>query len=99
MLTPERVAEFHRFAHAVTAWGVEQDDIRVIAAVGSWARGQAHMDSDLDLVIITVDKHRYLSDNLWVADAVGQDAQVVARAQDWGALTERRVVLSSGFEI
>jgi uncharacterized protein len=56
------------------------------------------MDSDLDLVILTVDKQRYLTDQRWVPGALGREAKVV-RTQHWGPLTERRVVLPSGFEI
>jgi hypothetical protein len=65
-----------------------------------WACHNAHDTgwSDLDLVILTVDKQRYLTDGWWVPGAVGQQAEVV-RTHDWGPLTERRVVLQSGFEI
>lgn len=98
MVTPERVAEYHETVRSVTAWAAGRQDITGVAAVGSWARNAPRMDSDLDLVILTVDRQRYLTDDTWVPDAVGQHAEVV-RTQDWGPLTERRVVLRSGFEI
>jgi hypothetical protein len=98
MVTPERAAEYHGIVRSVTAWADGQQDITGIAAVGSWARDEPRMDSDLDLVILTVDKQRYSTDGWWVPGAVGQQADVV-RTQDWGPLTERRVVLQSGFEI
>lgn len=98
MVTPERAAEFHAIVRSVTAWADGQQDITGIAAVGSWARNQARMDSDLDLVVLTVDKQQYLTDDWWVPGAVGQEGKVI-RTQDWGPLTERRVVLRSGFEI
>ena len=56
------------------------------------------MDSDVDLVILTDGKERYLSDSLWVRAAVGEPAEIL-RTQDWGPLTERRIVLTSGLEI
>ena len=67
-------------------------------SVGSWARKNARMDSDVDLVILTDGKERYLADWSWVLDAVGQPAGIL-RTQDWGPLTERRIVLPSGLEI
>jgi hypothetical protein len=56
------------------------------------------MSSDVDLVILTEDKRRYLDDESWIHVALGQAAQLV-RTQEWGPLTERRVRLSSGLEV
>ncbi len=75
-----------------------QEDIIGVAVVGSWARKNARMDSDVDLVILTQDKERYLADSSWVPAAVGERAGIL-RTQDWGPLTERRIVLPSGLEI
>lgn len=98
MVTPERAAEYHGVVRSVTAWADGQHDITGLAAVGSWARSEPRMDSDLDLVVLTADKQRYLADDRWVLGAVGQQAELV-RTQDWGPVTERRVALQSGFEI
>lgn len=98
MVTPERAAEFHAIVRSVTAWGEGRQDITGIAVVGSWARDHAGMDSDLDLVVLTADKVQYCTDDRWVPGAVGQEAKVVG-TRDWGSLTERRVLLPSGFEI
>jgi uncharacterized protein len=56
------------------------------------------MDSDVDLVVLTDDKERYIADVRWVPDAVGEAAELV-RTEDWGPLTERRVALPSGLEV
>ena len=98
MVTPERAAEYHRILRYLTAWAGAQQDITGIAVVGSWARNEPRTDSDLDLVILTVDKQRYVTDAWWAPGAVGQHAEVI-RTQEWGPLTERRFVLQSGFEI
>jgi len=98
MVTSERAAEYQGIVRSVTAWADEQHDIAGVAAVGSWARYEPRMDSDLDLVVLTVDKQRYLTATSWVPEAVGRQAKIV-RTQGWGPLTERRVVLRSGFEI
>jgi predicted nucleotidyltransferase len=98
MVTPARAAECDEIVRSVTAWAAGQHDITGIAAVGSWARAEPRVDSDLDLVILTVDRQRYVADASWVLRALSQQAEIV-RTQDWGPLTERRVVLQSGFEI
>ena len=46
----------------VVAWAGRQSDIRAVALVGSYARGSAHADSDIDLVLLCVDPARYLKD-------------------------------------
>lgn len=98
VVTPTRVAEYHGVVRSVTSWAERRRDITGVAVVGSWARGEPRMDSDLDVVVLTTDEHRYLTDDRWVTAAVGQRAALV-RTRDWGALTERRVALPSGFEI
>lgn len=98
MVTPERVAEYHEIVRCVTAWAAGRHDIIGVAAVGSWARNEPRMDSDLDLVVLTVARQGYVADDEWIPGAIGQQADVV-RTRRWGPLTERRVVLRSGFEI
>lgn len=98
MLTPDRVAEYGRVVRAVTAWATRRRDIIGVAVVGSWARGQARMDSDVDLVVLTDDWEPYVSNTSWVAAAVGGPADLV-RTRRWGPLTERRVALPSGLEV
>jgi uncharacterized protein len=50
------------------------------------------------MVILTVDEDRYLTRDDWVEESVAQPAEVV-RTQEWGPLTERRVLLPSGLEV
>ncbi len=98
MVTSARASEYRRIVKSVTQWAKAQRDIVGAAVVGSWAREQAHMDSDIDLVIVTADKARYLSNGSWVGAAVGEPAELV-RTQDWGPLKERRLALPSGLEV
>ena len=98
MLTADRVGEYLRVLRAVAEWAATQNGLAGVAVVGSWARNEARMDSDVDLVVLTDDPERYLADDSWTASAVGGPAQVV-RTQDWGPLTERRIALQSGLEI
>ncbi|HEX6420021.1 MAG TPA: nucleotidyltransferase domain-containing protein [Acidimicrobiales bacterium] len=97
-VTSGRRRDYLRVVRSVAAWATQQPDVVGVAVVGSWARGQARMDSDVDLVVLTNDKDRYITDGRWVPDAVGESAELV-RTQEWGPLTERRVVLRSGLEV
>lgn len=98
IVTPDRASECVRVVRSVAEWAAEQRDIVGVAIVGSWAREQARMDSDLDLVILTDDRERYLSDGAWARAVLGEPAELI-RTQRWGPLTERRVALPSGLEI
>lgn len=50
------------------------------------------MDSDVDLVVLTTNTE--IHDEGWIAEAAPPGAELVNTA-DWGALVERRVVLTS----
>jgi predicted nucleotidyltransferase len=93
-----RRAEYERILDRLAAWASVQADIVAIAVVGSWARGQPRMDSDIDAVVLTTDTARYTGRDDWVAAAAGHAAPIVRR-QDWGVLQERRVRLPSGLEV
>lgn len=94
----ERVAQYVEILARFTRWAQEQDDIRAVAVVGSWARRAACMDSDVDLVILTRHKERYAAREGWVPVALSEHVEFV-RTQEWGPLTERRVRLSTGLEV
>jgi predicted nucleotidyltransferase len=98
MVSGARVAEYEGVAASVTQWAESQAEIVAVGVVGSWARGNQHGDSDLDLVVLTPHKTVYTATDGWVEAAVGQSVPVVRRAE-WGALTERRLRLPSGFEV
>ena len=93
-----RLAEYEAILAAVREWASQQPDVKGVAVVGSWARGVVRMDSDIDLVVLTDRRQRYLEDRDWIEQACGQQAELV-RTQDWGALSERRVRIASGLEI
>lgn len=98
VITADRVAEYDDVVRSVVAWASGQRDIVAVAVVGSWARGEAHMGSDIDLVVVTDDKERYLSDDSWVPLALDEPGKLI-RTRDWGPLTERRVSLRSGLDV
>jgi predicted nucleotidyltransferase len=58
------------FLAQVKQWAEQQSDIKGVLLVGSYARGAARADSDIDLVILTTSPRRYL-DNMSFADHFG----------------------------
>ena len=98
MLTPDRVAEYRRIVRSVSAWAAGREDVAGVAVVGSWARDQARIDSDVDFVVLTDQQARYLADDSWVAAALGERAEFL-RTASWGVLAEWRVALPSGLEV
>lgn len=55
------------FLHAVATWVHNQEDILAVGLVGSWARGTARADSDVDLVLIVADPDTYMNTDAWVS--------------------------------
>jgi uncharacterized protein len=88
--------EVERLLDAVRRWAVGQADLRAVALVGSWARGTARADSDVDVVLLTDTPAVYLDDERWIATF---GATGVVRTQEWGVVTERRLAMASGLEV
>lgn len=98
MVDVSRAREFEAVVAAVAAWARSRPDVRGLAVVGSWARGEARQDSDVDLVVLTDAVASYCGDDGWIRAALAADAEIVRR-QTWGAVTERRARLCSGLEV
>lgn len=96
LVSRRRQEEVDGVLAVIRRWAAERLDLRAVALVGSWARGAARPDSDVDVVLLTEDQATYLQDVAWLA-AFG--ATGVVRTRQWGAVTERRVVLASGLEL
>ena len=98
MVTDERRREYTEVCDAVVGWASERPDIKGVAVVGSWARSEPRMDSDVDLVILTTEKGAYSASEAWASMAVLQPAEMI-RTQEWGPMSERRIRLASGLQI
>jgi uncharacterized protein len=82
--------------HAVFAWAAGRPDLRAVALVGSWARGDPSAGSDVDLVLLTDTPAAYIDSDL-LCSALG--ARRPACTRTWGRLVERRLAMPSGLEI
>ncbi len=58
--------DIQNFLTQIVHWAKNQKDISGIALVGSYARGTANLDSDIDLVILAKNHKNYLTDLTWL---------------------------------
>lgn len=84
------------FLNAFVTWASAHSDVQAIALVGSYARGDARDDSDVDLVILTNQPQRYIEDLKWI-ERFGTVKQ--PQTEDYGKLTSIRVWYQNGLEV
>ena len=96
MVTEERANEVGALIARLDGWARGRPEVVAFGLVGSWARSEAKMDSDLDVVLLAEDRESIVRDDAWV-HALGGTGLV--RTRGWGPVTERRFVLPSGFEV
>ncbi|MFD5271472.1 nucleotidyltransferase domain-containing protein [Streptomyces sp. NPDC058335] len=95
-LSVERRDEVRAVIERVTGWAAGRADVGGVLLVGSWARGAARADSDVDLIVLTTEPGRYADDEAWVRElALGE----VIRNRVWGPVTEWRHITASGLEV
>jgi GNAT superfamily N-acetyltransferase len=81
---------------AVTAWALAHEDIRAMALVGSWARGNPHRDSDIDLLLLSNRADEYRRRRKWLTevDFEGVGYRVLStKNASYGAVWSRHVTL------
>jgi predicted nucleotidyltransferase len=96
MLTAGREQEVEALIGTIRAWVRGRSDVLAAAMVGSWARGEARMDSDVDVVLLTEDAAPFIDADGWAREL---GAVSIIRTQRWGVLTERRLALKSGLVV
>ena len=77
----------------VATWAKQEDRVRAVALVGSYARGAERMASDVDLVVLS-DTPGSLEDARWF-EQLRPGARLI-RSEVWGPVRERRFRLASG---
>ena len=88
--------EIESFLERVRNWAEIQNDIKAILLVGSYARGQAHEDSDIDLVLMTNEPDKYLNDYSF-AETFGNISEI--EKEFWGRVTSLRIWYKDSFEV
>jgi len=90
------IEDIRDFLDKFIAWAAIQRDIQAVALVGSYARGAARNDSDIDLVILTDQFPKYMEDARWI-ELFGPVEKV--QTEDYGNLTSIRVWYQNGPEV
>ena len=90
------IEHIHDFLDSFVSWTSDQPDVQATALVGSYARGAAKDDSDIDLVVLTDQPQKYLDDLKWM-----ERFGVIKKHQteDYGKLTSLRVWYQNGYEV
>ena len=90
------IAHIQNFIRDITRWASTQVDIKAIALVGSYARGSATEDSDIDLVMLVDHPAKYLENTEWTRQFGSVERQRVER---FGLVTSLRVWYAGGREV
>lgn len=84
------------YIKAFEKWSNEQIDIKGVAVAGSFARGDFHSQSDIDLVIICANKEETL-------EQIKKDFRFhpieKSSLEEWGILTSLRIFYCNGLEV
>jgi predicted nucleotidyltransferase len=93
MKTVEHIRDF---LDKFVTWAARQPDIQGVALVGSYARGEAKDDSDIDLVILTELPQKYLAEVQWP-----KRFGIVEKreSEDYGRLISLRIWYQDGREV
>ena len=85
-----------RLLAQIKEWAEAQRDITGVLLVGSHARGTGRADSDVDLVILTIQPEAYL-ESISFAERFGSIS--ASQKEDWGRVTSVRVWYEGGPEV
>jgi predicted nucleotidyltransferase len=63
-----KIIEANAIVSAVTSWPIKRGDIRAMALVGSWARGNPREVSDIDLLLLSDHQDEYRRRRKWLTE-------------------------------
>jgi len=93
-------AQLEQILAAIAAWARSRADINGLALVGSWARGSARRDSDIDLVVVVPDPQKFRSDEHWLSEIDWAGGRVADwHDADYGSAWSRHVELEPHCQI
>ena len=84
------------FLDRVTAWATHQPTIAGVALVGSYARGEARPDSDIDVMLLCTEPRGFLTETSWI-HCFGEVR--TCHTEAWGVVTSLRVHYTESFEV
>ena len=93
-------ARLDQILEPIMAWARSRPDILGLAVVGSWARGTAGPDSDIDLMLLVPDPEAFRSDRLWPVEIPWGKGHVTGwHDAQYGSVWSRHVKLERSSEI
>jgi predicted nucleotidyltransferase len=63
-----KLADVNAVTATVANWAIERNDIRAMAMLGSWVRGNPRPDSDLDLLLLSDQAPDYQRSKTWLTE-------------------------------
>ena len=95
-LTNEIDLNVRAFLQSVVIWAKNEPGLMALALVGSYARGEASPESDVDLILLLRNPKEYLKDRDWISE-FGEPGHIVQ--EEWGKVTSLRVLYADGLEV
>ena len=80
----------------VMDWALLESDIKVLVLVGSYARNEATLESDIDLILMVDRPQKYLENRVWVSNFGIPDRILI---EEWGKVRSLRVYYQNGMEV
>ena len=84
----------HELIATVADWSHRDRRVTAAGVCGSYARGDARPDSDVDFCILTGDPRALLDDRSWIHE-LGADARVAGQVEDYHLVQSIRVFYGS----
>jgi hypothetical protein len=93
--------EADRLVHGFAEWANDEPSWRALALVGSWARGAARDDSDLDLLVLSDRLETWAASNAWLRTVVAELGfnDATAALEIYGVAKSWRVWLGPRIEL
>jgi hypothetical protein len=96
------LADVNAVTAAVANWAIGRDDIRAMAMLGSWVRGNPHPASDLDLLLLSDLAPDYQCRRAWLTEIDFQKAGFRIRSSEsavYGVVWSQHVHLLPAAEV
>jgi len=91
-----KIMELEKFLSDLKIWAKSESSIVGVLLVGSYARKEASPNSDVDVVILTSEKHKLLSDTSWLKK-FGKIRKF--SVEEYGVCTSLRTFYYENFEV
>jgi predicted nucleotidyltransferase len=93
-------ADAQALTELVAKWVRSRADLKSLGLAGSWARGAARPDSDIDLIVLADKPSDYRADRSWLSAVLAPDFSILSdRDESYGIAWSLRALLEPRAEI